>query len=284
MLWPYVRQSLDRLVAEHPCNLIVSVHQLINNPVSLIAARYHIPFVTVVTDLVSTHAAWYCNRAELVIVPTLAAQRRGLETGLRPEQMRLVGLPVAERFRQATDDRFVLRERLGWRQDLPVVVLVGGGEGMGPLGDMARAINQASLPMQMVIVAGRNQALHTQLEHYHWDIPVKVYGFVRDMPDFMRAANILITKAGPGTISEAFIAGLPMILYSKIPGQEDGNVDYVVNEKAGIWAPESRMVVAALRNWLEHPDQLRRASEIALRLARPDAARQIARLLVEKAR
>ncbi len=283
MLWPYVRRSLDRLIVEHPSSLIVSVHQLINNPVSHIAAKYHIPFATVVTDLVSTHAAWYCNRAALVVVPTLAAQRRGLEAGLRPEQMRLVGLPVAERFRQVGEDRFALRERLGWRQDLPAVVLVGGGEGMGPLGDMARAINQACLPLQMIIVAGRNQALHTQLENYSWNIPVKVYGFVRNMPDFMQAANVLVTKAGPGTISEAFIAGLPIILYSRLPGQEEGNVDYVVDEGAGIWAPEPRKVVAALQNWLDHPDELQKASQTALHLARPDAARQIARLLVEKA-
>jgi 1,2-diacylglycerol 3-beta-galactosyltransferase len=95
----------------------------------------------------------------------------------------------------------------------------------------------------------------------------------------MRAADVLITKAGPGTISEAFIAGLPIILYSKVPGQEDGNVGYVVEEGAGVWAPEPEKVVAALWNWLEHPERLKKAAETAGRLARPDAARQIARLL-----
>jgi 1,2-diacylglycerol 3-beta-galactosyltransferase len=70
-----------------------------------------------------------------------------------------------------------------------------------------------------------------------------VYGFVQDMPDFMRAADVLITKAGPGTISEAFIAGLPMILYSRLPGQEDGNVGYVVDNGAGVWAPRPDAVV-----------------------------------------
>jgi 1,2-diacylglycerol 3-beta-galactosyltransferase len=58
------------------------------------------------------------------------------------------------------------------------------------------------------------------------------------MPNFMCSADILLTKAGPGTISEGFISGLPMILYSRMPGQEDGNVSYVVNQGAGVWAPE----------------------------------------------
>ncbi|MEI8132459.1 MAG: glycosyltransferase, partial [Leptolinea sp.] len=105
------------------------------------------------------------------------------------------------------------------------------------------------------------------------------YGFVRAMPDFMQAANVLVTKAGPGTICEAFIAGLPIILYSKMPGQEDGNVDYVVNEGAGVWAPEPEQVVAALQTWLNAPELRWQAAFECRRVARPNAAREIARIL-----
>jgi 1,2-diacylglycerol 3-beta-galactosyltransferase len=99
------------------------------------------------------------------------------------------------------------------------------------------------------------------------------------MPDYMRAADILVTKAGPGTISEAFISGLPMILYARLPGQEDGNVAYVVSNDAGIWAPSPDKVVNALRGWLASPDERERAAAACLRLARPHASREIARLL-----
>ena len=84
-----------------------------------------------------------------------------------------------------------------------------------------------------------------------WNIR-RIYGFVTDMPDFMRAADILLTKAGPGTICEALIANLPIILYHRIPGQEEGNVSYVIDEGAGVWAPEVDDIIDTLNGWL-HP-------------------------------
>jgi 1,2-diacylglycerol 3-beta-galactosyltransferase len=95
----------------------------------------------------------------------------------------------------------------------------------------------------------------------------------------MQAADILVTKAGPGTISEAFNAGLPMILYSRLPGQEDGNVSYVTSQGAGVWAPHPDRIVAAVKNWIECPEEWSQAANASRRLARPDAARQIARIL-----
>lgn len=283
MLWPYLRDSVDRLLRDHPCSLVVSVHQLINSPVARAAQDNAIPFVTVVTDLVSTHAAWYCPTADMVIVPTTAAYKRGLALRMPATRMQVVGQPVADRFNRPGGDKTALRERLGWRTDLPVVMLVGGGEGMGPLADTAYALDEARLPVQMVIIAGRNQGLRRELESRTWQIPTKIYGFTTDMPDFMRAADFLVSKAGPGTIAEAFIAGLPVILYSKMPGQEDGNVDFVVDGGAGVWAPEPEIAVKTLASWLQNPDIHQVKVENALKLARPDASRRIARLLVGKA-
>ena len=284
-IWPYIRRNLNRLVNEHPCDLLVSVHQLVNTPMARVAQARQVPFVTVVTDLVTTHAAWYAVRASHIIVPTHAAFLRGLKNGLLPEQMSEVGLPVADRFcRHDSSDRQVSRARLGWSLDLPVVLMVGGGEGMGPLEEMAVAIDKARLPVALAIIAGRNKGLFTRLEERRWHLPVHIYGFVREMPQFMNAADILVTKAGPGTISEAFIAGLPLVLYSRLPGQEDGNVTYVAESGAGVWAPEPEKVVATLRKWLQDPALREQAARASRAQARPQAARQIARILVAQAK
>ncbi|MFZ6026510.1 MAG: MGDG synthase family glycosyltransferase [Chloroflexota bacterium] len=281
--WPYIRRATRKFASHaNEYDLIVSVHPLINTPMLRALGRSHVPYVTVVTDLVSTHALWYTPRVDLCIVPTEAARRRAIKFGMPEEKLQVVGLPVAERFCQPPGDRAALRQRMGWPQDRPVVLIVGGGEGMGPMGRISRRIDHAGLPVALAIVTGRNQKLKARLADAHWTLPTYLYGFVRDMPDLMRAADVLVTKAGPGTISEAFNASLPIVLYSRLPGQEDGNVKYVLAEGAGAWAPTAHSVVHTLRDWLYYPEKRLQAVDAARRLARPGAARQIARILAAR--
>ncbi|MDO9085526.1 MAG: glycosyltransferase [Anaerolineaceae bacterium] len=278
-MWPYLRRAVHQLLKENPVDLIVSVHQLVNIPLLRARLQSSVRFVTVVTDLVSTHSAWYHPGADLVIVPTMPAKEKALKSGLPIEKLLVIGQPVAERYISQAKNRLELRNELNWNTLLLTILLVGGGEGMGNLERNAIALNDAKLPIQLIIIAGRNQQLKSKLENQTWNMPTKIYGFVNKMPEFMKAADILITKAGPGTISEAFIAGLPLILYSKMPGQEDGNVGYVVNQGAGIWAPNPNLVVECITNWISNPEELAKVSNRSKQLEKPNASRDIAKAL-----
>lgn len=279
--WPYVRKSVQRLVDQHSCDLIVSVHPLANAPVLRALSRRHIPYITVVTDLVTTHSLWFHPQVDLCLVPTQQAFKRGISRGIPPERMRLVGLPVASRFYQPTGDSQTLRKKLSWPGERPIVLLMGGGEGMGPIVRTACAISTHCPQVSLVIVSGHNRELKSQLEQITWPIPTFIYGFVREIHEFMHASDVLITKAGPGTISEALNANLPMILYSRLPGQEDGNVDYIVSEGAGVWAPRPDKIVASLQEWLSCPQKRLQAVAACKRLANPQAARQAAQIIGE---
>ena len=166
-------------------------------------------------------------------------------------------------------------------QDKVIALLVGGGEGMGPLGKTAREIAASGLDVALAIVAGRNQRLKKHLESVDWQVPVHIYGFTHELPDFMRAADVLVTKAGPGTIAESLNANLPIILYAKLPGQEDGNVTFVVEEEVGVWNPDPKQVAETLVEWVGNPEIRQRYVENCRRAARPDASRQIARAIGE---
>ncbi|MDR1710903.1 MAG: hypothetical protein LBR58_03455 [Propionibacteriaceae bacterium] len=279
--YPMLRRGLHRLVAENPADVIISVHALVNAMLPRAMRKNPSPFVIVVTDMVSTHAFWYDRRADLILVPTEPARERGVKFGVPAGNLRVVGMPVADRFNDPIDAAAWKREQ-GWREDLPTALLVGGGDGMGPLKRVAKAINYAKLPLQLAVICGRNEELQADLRAVRWQIPAHIYGFTHEMPAFMEAADILISKAGPGTISEGFIKGLPIILYSRFVGQEDGNVSYVVDNGAGVWAPRPREVVDTLREWTENPQELRRVAQISRSLAHPQASRNIARIIAEQ--
>ena len=274
-----MERYLRQMIHDHPSDVIVSVHSVLTRPTMSALSRLEKrpPFAVVVTDLVSTHMFWYDRRGDLTLVPTEPARLRGLEAGLYPSQIRVTGLPVHPNFAARLTEKTEARRELGWDPHTPAVLIVGGGDGMGPLLKAARAINSRNLPIQLAIIAGRNRQLKQRIESLHWNQPTKAYGFVTDMPRFMAAADVLVTKAGPATISEACMAGLPMILYDAIPGQETGNVDYVVNNQAGVFAPNPREVADALSAWIaEGAEGLEKRSRNALRLGRPNAVWDIA--------
>ncbi len=279
-LRPYAARAARRLIENHPSDVIVGTH-MVANFVSLwaLGRGRKQPFITVVTDAVTTHALWFDHRADLILVPTEYARQRAITYAMPPHKVKVVGQPVSERYCSPIGDKRALRQKLGWPVDKPIVLLVGGGEGMGPLAKTAYAIDASGLDVALIAVAGRNTRLQAELETYSWHIPTRIYGFTRDMPDFMRAADVLVTKAGPGTIAEALIAGLPMILYARLPGQEDGNVTFVQKERVGVWAPRPARVVNTLRSWIENPALREQFVENCRRAARPEASRLIARFI-----
>ncbi len=165
-------------------------------------------------------------------------------------------------------------------QGLPVVLLVGGGEGAVGLQAAVRAISQARLPVQLLIITGRNKRLyvHLQRTRSHLHVPAKVFGFVQNMPEMMRASDVIITKAGPGTICEALACGLPIILSGYVPGQEEGNVDFVLRNGVGILAHDSVELVDGLRRLIKPGSQvMRRQRENAKRISRPYTSFDIAK-------
>ena len=280
-MWPVARRAAKALVKSHPADMIVTVHPFANTFALKALGKDRPPFINVVTDMVTTHALWYDNRADLILVPTETARNRAIKYNMPEEKVKVVGLPVADKYCKPLGRKSIQRKKLGWPTDKPIVLIVGGGDGMGPLAKTAYEVDASGLNLTLVIVCGRNQKLKATLEAHKWDNPAFIYGFTREMPNFMRASDFIVTKAGPGTVAEALNAQLPIILYSKLPGQEDGNVKFVQEEGAGVWAPKPQQVVRTLTHWISHPAERQKVIENCRRAGRPEAARTIARTIGE---
>jgi 1,2-diacylglycerol 3-beta-galactosyltransferase len=277
LAWPALRAGFDAIAAAHTPDLIVTTHPLLTSP--LRNAFPATPIAVVVTDLITGHVSWYNDAADVTFVPTTEAFTRALHCGVDQARLEVIGVPVAEAFNAVPGEKSALQAKLGWTPGKPTILLAGGAEGIGPLEKLSVAIDRAHLPCDIAVVAGRNEALASRLRTRQWQGQVHVYDFVSNFAELVRAASVLVTKAGPGTISESCASGCPLVLFGAIPGQETGNIDFVTKGRAGVWAPSPLAVTAALHAWLvgrDAPAALRRASGAALRLARPNAAREIA--------
>ncbi len=236
-----------------------------------------VPIVTVITDMAKPHVAWYHPGVDRCLVPCDAAYSRGLKLGVPPHKMRLVGHPAHPKFALYTADKGEARKTLHWAPDAPATMMLGGGEGMGTIDEIAEAINARALDAQLAIVCGRNDKLRRQLQSMTWNQPTFIYGFVDNIEVMMRAADVLITKAGPGTIAEAAISGVPMILSDAIPYQESPNVDFVVSHNAGTFEPSPTGIADLLQKWYSPGDTtLQTLAENLKQIAYPNATFDIA--------
>jgi len=277
---PGLRQNLEELKPEG----IVSFHPLTNHVTVAVMDEIglQVPFITVVTDMVDLHRFWLTRRADLVIVPSGDARRYCIRRGLDPRRVHVEGLPVSPNFTgpPTRAERAATRTRLGLEAARPTLLLAAGGEGAGRIGAFARALDRAGLGLQLIMVCGRNQKLQQKLSKRKWSGPVRVLGFVDNMPELMRASDAVVTKAGPGTITEALVSGLPLFLTGFVPGQEAGNVRFVEEEKVGFFTPSPRKLVRAVReHMIEDPQAFDRMRGRAEKVTQKDSSTEIAQLV-----
>jgi 1,2-diacylglycerol 3-beta-galactosyltransferase len=275
------RKFASVVLQEHPADVYVACSPIYSQvlPHYMPRMAYHSHLVVVATDMVSGHATNYAAEADYCLVPTEHARQEAIQFGVPAERTLVVGQPVWPDLRRRMANAGVARAELGLTRNLTTVLLIGGGDGMGKLLPTARAIALSGLPLQLVVVCGRNQMVKDELDRLETRVPMKTLGFVKNVPELMGAADILVTKAGAATVGEAFIAQLPMLIYDMVPGQEEGNVAYVVKEGAGAWCRSPRAVVKKLSELLFNPMQVQHMRQASARLARPDSALDIARIV-----
>jgi 1,2-diacylglycerol 3-beta-galactosyltransferase len=241
--------------------------------------RRRLPVITVVTDLGTVHRLWFHRVSTITCVPSQRVYEMALNEKIPPSQLRLTGIAVHPAIAQETRSKAELRALLGWQTDLKTVLIVGSKR-VRTLIDAVRVLNHLHLPLQLVISAGGDEALYAQLEQMTWHHPTHRYLFVREMPQFLRAADVLVAKAGGLIVTEGLAAGLPILLIDAIEGQETGNVAHVVEGGAGAFAPPPLDLLETVYDWFQ--DDFKMLEDLAARaqaLGHPNAAFDIAELV-----
>ena len=185
---PLYRERLRDLFIAYQPDVIVSIHPLLNH--AALRARddahmQHVPVVTVVTDLGKVHESWLVPEADAVVVPAREVYARALSRGVPPSRLRLLGHPIHPKFDDVTGSKADLRAALGLpADDTPIVMLMAGGEGGGKLLSTALALGRARLPIELVVVCGRNEPLEQKLRELSVTLPtpMHVLGFTDKVP------------------------------------------------------------------------------------------------------
>lgn len=336
-------------IESHVPDVIVSVHPTMNHTPLKQTQRIskqlgkHIPFFTVVTDLGSGHCMWFEKDVDKLYVASdrlyNLARRRG---GTPAERLVMTGLPIRHGFAvqaESLGDRTTpegkeyqrtMRVELGMDGDKPMVLVMGGGEGVGGLSDIVdelyAELSQKGVDATICVVCGRNEKLREDLltrdfsqvvqqirtipksgrkrrflsrvfrrgkanidsdsdtvlsngdaTNGSGQISVVPLGFVSNMPEYMVAADVLVSKAGPGTIAEAASVGLPVMMTSFLPGQEAGNVDVVLESGFGAYKHRPAEIANVVTSWLQDSEIMSSMSKAAMVAGNPYAADEIVR-------
>lgn len=271
------RRFLERLLALEP-DILVVIHALLVRPAAAGRDRLGLPLplVSVVTDFARPHAGWFHPSVDLLVAAGPGIRRRARALGIPEERVVEVGFLVHPRFARPRLVGEEARGYLGLAPGRPVVLFLGGGEGMGRLGAVVAAADRGLRDVQFLVVCGRNRKLREGLEKRRWRNHVRIFGFVEELEVLMAAADVLVTKAGPLSIAEGLTVGLPLLIYDAVPYQEVGNARWVERSGAGLFAADPRRAAAILARWLSDRGELARRAARAREVATPNSARATA--------
>lgn len=288
-----VEGKFGPLVDEWQPDLIVCTHPFCCSiGGALKKTRPRLTLVATVTDF-DMHAQWANEEVDLFIVGGENVGDLLRQRGISEDRILATGMPIDPAFAEATDLEATKR-RYGidighgpaegpGGTERPIVLVMGGGLGMGPMEEVVRGLGQAATPLRVIAVTGKNTRLYAELqrERARFANPVTVLGYVDDVHALMRLARILVSKPGGMTVAEALASGLPIVVTGSLPGQETANTDFVRREKVGVVAPEDAVTETVISLLADEPRRQAMA-ERARALGKPrgalDAADAILRL------
>jgi processive 1,2-diacylglycerol beta-glucosyltransferase len=231
------------------------------------------PFVTTVVTDFEAHALWMDSCVDLYCVAAEETKARLVARGIEAKNIAVTGIPISAKFSLKTDAKAV-RKAYGLRDDLPLMLVLGGGFGMGPVAEILAELDQAPGHFQTLVVAGRNEKLRRELAAQDHKHPTHVLGFSSNMHELMAIADLIISKPGGLTTSEAMALGKPMLILNPIPGQEAANSDFLLERGAA--AKINRVEDLPFRiGQLIGSKKLSEMAKMAKTLGHPEAAQAI---------
>lgn len=269
--------SFFELIDDFDPNVVVSTHfipaALVENYRRKKGKAFRI--AVTLTDY-EFHPLWIAPNIDLYCTATEEVKSSLIYYGVAPERIVVTGIPVHPKF-SVPKDRAGLLKKHGLSEGSPILLISAGSFGITPLEEVMDDLGGIKEEFQIMVVCGKNADLEKELLEKQKTRPrlKKVFGFVNFMDELMAVSDLLITKPGGITVSESLAVGLPMILIEPIPGQEEANADYMVEQGAAVRARSTSTLIYKLGLLIRDPRKLKDMSQRASDISHPDAAMKV---------
>jgi processive 1,2-diacylglycerol beta-glucosyltransferase len=282
----FLSKKIKSLIDKFEPDVIVCTHFFPLEMVSILKRKRKIntPVVAIVTDY-APHSIWFYSYIDAYVIPHEDFVQDLIEKGIAKNTIYPYGIPVQENFLEAMDQK-ECRRTLGIDTDKLTLLLMGGGLGMGNIKTIFEQLAFSNLPLQLIACTGSNMKLKNQLI----DISTRcnkqtlIYDFANNVSTLMSACDILISKPGGLTVTESINKHKPIIITSAIPGHEERNADYLLNNGIAARVKDTDSIVSLIKQLTKSTSRLHHMRESAREKSKPDATRKTCELIINLAK
>lgn len=281
-------RHLQEQILRHQPTRIVVLHFLLVRPVVKAVRRLglDIPVREVVTDPFTVHPFWWHHRNVPAAVFSERARLDAIKHGWKPDYLTVFPIMLRPEFSGPLSQKLIQEKKDQYQlpKNKPVILLAGGGDGLPDADKLLKECTRLGVDAHFLVVCGKNEKLRQTVQKVvdrHSDLAsrTQVFGFVDFMFDLMNIADIIVTKGGPATIMEILLIGKPPLVINYIYGQEQGNVDFLLEHRIGSYIPSPKKMAIKLKQLLENPGELQameaRIQQLKLSNGTPAVARWV---------
>lgn len=238
---------------------------------------------SIITDY-TAHSVWLDPTINSYFVGSNILKREMIDGGINALKIHVTGIPIDKKFDVQVNREEKMTE-LGLDMNLPTVLIMGGGLGLGSIEEVLETTDKINKPLQLIAVAGKNEILRRELENrtYNQNHNVKILGFCDNVHELMECSHLLISKAGGLTMTEAVVKKLPVLVFDPIPGQEVKNAQYFSYIGAAMYLRDLKEVKNAIYELLyENPEKRQRMVMCCSVVRKPCAAEDVSDFILKE--
>ena len=273
-----IKNKFVKFIKENEIDAVIATHLFAAQILTLVKDHIDVKTLGIVTDY-TLHPKWENTQLDYYVIADKSLIPLARRKGIEKEKLLPLGIPVDMKF-SVSRDKKEAKEELGFEPEKPLVYVMMGSMGYGNIFSVIKEIDKAETDCNVAVCCGNNKRAKTLIDRSYHRKNFKTYGFISNVDRIMDAADCIITKPGGLSVTESLSKKLPMIFVDPIPGQEYRNVEFLVNNGAGLYTTKTFTVEDALNIYFNDSERRNEVKNAVERLSKPNAAKDIGEFVI----